>query len=145
MQFQEKRFTPTADHAQPYPQLSSSLLPIPETPTVKTPRHPSVARHTLLCSNPAPPVKHTELASVAIQLGVCSPLNSRLLYAILTPVRIHPLPENPMSEYKTNLYRVKLDVVPRTVAATDKPRRRFQAETTGTPNGIHLNPGAISQ
>ena len=32
-----------------------------------------------------------------------------------------------MSETKTNLYRTKLDVVPRTVAATDKPGRRFQA------------------
>ena len=32
-----------------------------------------------------------------------------------------------MSESKTNAYRVKLDVLPRTVAATDKPARRFQA------------------
>ena len=32
-----------------------------------------------------------------------------------------------MSESKTNPYRVKLDVLPRTVAATDKPGRRFQA------------------
>ena len=32
-----------------------------------------------------------------------------------------------MSESKTYPYRVKLDVVPRTVAATDKPGRRFQA------------------
>ena len=32
-----------------------------------------------------------------------------------------------MSESKTNPYREKLDVLPRTVAATDKPGRRFQA------------------
>ena len=32
-----------------------------------------------------------------------------------------------MSESKTNPYRTKLDVVPRTVAATDKSGRRFQA------------------
>ena len=32
-----------------------------------------------------------------------------------------------MSKSQSNLYRVKLDVVPRTVAATDKPGRRFQA------------------
>ena len=35
-----------------------------------------------------------------------------------------------MSESKANPYRVKLDVVPRTVAATDRPGRRFQAHLT---------------
>ena len=128
MQFQEKRFTPPTNLAQSFPQFRFSLLPTSRTPTVKHPRHPSVARHTLLCSNPAPPVKHTELAAVQIQSGVCSPLNSRQLYAILTPVSLHPLPENLMNESKTNLYRVKLDVVLRTVAATDRPGRRFQAQ-----------------
>ena len=32
-----------------------------------------------------------------------------------------------MGESATNPYRTKLDVLPRTVAATDKPGRRFQA------------------
>ena len=46
-------------------------------------------------------------------------MNCRQLYAILPPVSHSPPLENLMSESKTNLYRTKLDVVPRTVAATD--------------------------
>lgn len=96
-------FAPTADPSWSFRRSQTTLQPTSFSSTVKRTETVCVALRLLLCIDADPTVKSIIQAAVAIQIGGCSPMNSRLLYAKWPPIHSQPQPENLMSESKSDI------------------------------------------